>query len=68
VTDWTAAVWFRVFNTRYTARACTLVVSNVQPEEVPEPRLRARFLDVAVCQVVPTGGEDYRQCGNRMGE
>jgi len=50
-----------VFNARYTARAHTLVVSNVQPEEVPEVRLRSRFLDDAVCQVVPNGGEDYRR-------
>jgi len=45
-----------VFNARYTARAYTLVVSNVRPEEVPEPRLRSRFPDIAVCQVVPNGG------------
>jgi chromosomal replication initiation ATPase DnaA len=58
-------VLFGVFNVRYTARAHTLVVSNVWPEEVPEPRLRSRFLDVAVCQVVPNGGEDYRQWEGR---
>ncbi len=45
-----------MFNARYTARAYTLVVSNVRPEEVPEPRLRSRFPDIAVCQVVPNGG------------
>lgn len=60
-----AEVLFRVFNVRYTARSHTLVVSNVQPEEVPEPRLRSRFLDVAVCQVVPNSGEDYRQFEER---
>jgi DNA replication protein DnaC len=65
LTDWAAEVLFRVFNVRYTARAHTLVVSNVWPEEVPEPRLRSRFLDVAVCQVVPNGGEDYRQWEGR---
>jgi hypothetical protein len=54
------AVQFWVFNVRYTARAHTLVVSNVRPEEMSEPRLRSRFLDVGVCQVVPNGGEDYR--------
>jgi hypothetical protein len=54
-----------VFNVRYTARAHTLVVSNLRPEEVPEPRLRSRFLDVAVCQVVPNGAEDYRRCKER---
>lgn len=56
---------FHVFSVRYTARGYTLVVSNVQPEDVPEPRLRSRFLDVAVCQVVPNGGGDYRRCGDR---
>jgi DNA replication protein DnaC len=66
LTDWAAEVLFRVFNARYTARAHTLVVSNVRPEEVPDPRLRSRFLDVAVCQVVPNGGEDYRRCGDRV--
>ena len=66
LTDWAAEVLFRVFNVRYTARAHTLVVSNVRPEEVPDPRLRSRFLDVAVCQVVPNGGRDYRQCGDRV--
>jgi DNA replication protein DnaC len=66
LTDWAAEVLFRVFNARYTARAHTLVVSNVRPEEVPEARLRSRFLDVAVCQVVPNGGEDYRRCGERV--
>jgi DNA replication protein DnaC len=65
LTDWAAEVLFRVFNARYTARAHTLVVSNVRPEEVPEARLRSRFLDVAVCQVVPNGGEDYRRCEDR---
>ncbi len=64
-TDWAAEVLFRVFNVRYTARAHTLVVSNVQPEEMPGPRLRSRFLDVAVCQVVSNSGEDYRQCRDR---
>ena len=66
LTDWAAEVLFRVFNARYTARAHTLVVNNVQSEEVPEARLRSRFLDVAVCQVVPNGGEDYRQRGERI--
>jgi hypothetical protein len=56
LTDWAAEVLFCVFNARYTAGAHTLVVSNVRPEEVPEPRLRSRFLGVAVCQVVPNGG------------
>jgi hypothetical protein len=59
-------VLFHVFNVRYTARGYTLVVSNLRPEEVLEPRLRPRFLDVAVCQVVPNSGEDYRQCGERI--
>jgi DNA replication protein DnaC len=65
LTDWAAEVLFRVFNVRYTARAHTLVVSNVRPEEVPEPRLRSRFLDVAVCQVVPNSGDDYRRSRDR---
>jgi hypothetical protein len=39
------AVLFRVFNMRYTARAHTLVASNVRPEEVPEPRLRREGFD-----------------------
>ena len=65
LTDWAAEVLFRVFNARYTARAHTLVVNNVQSEEVPEARLRSRFLDVAVCQVVPNGGEDYRRYRDR---
>jgi DNA replication protein DnaC len=67
LTDWAAEVLFRVFNVRYAARAHTLVVSNVRPEEVPEPRLRSRFLDVAVCQVVPNGAKDYRQLKSRAG-
>jgi hypothetical protein len=58
-------VLFRVVNVRYTARAHTLVVSKVRPEEMPEPRLRSWFLDVAVCQVVPSGGDDYRQGEDR---
>ena len=65
LTDWAAEVLFRVFNMRYTARAHTLVMSNMRPEEVSEPRLRSRFLDVAVCQVVPNGGKDYRQFKER---
>ena len=44
LTDWAAEVLFRVFNARYTARAHTLMVSNVRPEEVPEAGLRSRFL------------------------
>ena len=61
LTDWAAEVLFRVFNVRYTTTAHTLVVSNMRPEELAEPRLRSRFLDVAVCQVVPNGAGDYRQ-------
>jgi hypothetical protein len=60
VSVWAAEVLFPVFNVRYTARVRTLVVSNVRPEEVPEPRLCSRFLDVAVCQVVPNSASDYR--------
>jgi len=60
-------VLFRVFNARYTARAHTLVVSNVRPEEVPEPRLRSRFLDIAVCQVVPNGGRIIGGVGRGRG-
>jgi DNA replication protein DnaC len=67
LTDWAAEVLFRMFKARYyTARAHTLVVSNVRPEEVPEARLSSRFLDVAVCQVVPNGGEDYRRHRKRI--
>ena len=66
LTDWAAAVLFRIFNARYVARAHTLVASNVRPEDLAEPRLRSRFLDVAVCQVVPNGSDDYRQHKDRM--
>jgi len=67
LTDWAAEVLFRIFNARYVARAHTLVTSNVRPEDPAEPRLRSRFLDVAVCQVVPNGGDDYRQHKGRAG-
>lgn len=63
LTDWAAEVLFRVFNARYTTRAHTLLVSNVQPDDIPEPRLRSRFLDAGLCQVVPNGAGDYRQPG-----
>jgi len=53
LTDWAAEVLFRIFNARYVARAHTLVASNVRPEDLAEPRLRSRFLDVAVCQGCP---------------
>jgi len=56
LTDWAAEVLFRIFNARYVARAHTLVASNVRPEDVAEPRLRSRFLDVAVCHRVPNSG------------
>jgi len=58
-------VLFRVFNARYTTRAHTLVVSNVQPDDIPESRLRSRFLDSGLCQVVPKAAGDYRQCKSR---
>jgi DNA replication protein DnaC len=61
LTDWAAEVLFRVFNARYTTRAHTLVVSNVRPADIPEPRLRSRFLDGGLCQVVPNAAADYRQ-------
>jgi hypothetical protein len=61
LTDWAAEVLFWVFNVRYTARAHTLVVSNVRPEVVLEPMLRSRFLGVAVCCVMPNSASDYRQ-------
>ncbi|MBE9507741.1 MAG: ATP-binding protein [Chloroflexi bacterium] len=59
------AVLFRVFNARYTTRAHTLVVSNVQPDNIPKPRLRSRFLDGGLCQVVPNGAGDYSQRKSR---
>jgi len=65
LTDWAAEVLFRVFNARYTTRAHTLVVSNVQPDDIPEPRLRSRFLDGGLCLVVPNGAGDYRQRQSR---
>ncbi|MDY7075663.1 MAG: ATP-binding protein [Chloroflexota bacterium] len=65
LTDWAAEVLFRVFNARYTARARTLVVSNVRPDDISEPRLRSRFLDIAMCHVVPNSADDYRQCRDR---
>ena len=46
--------------------AHTLVARKVRPEEVPDPRLRSRFLDVAVCHVVPNGAGDYRQWEGRV--
>ena len=61
LSDWAAEVLFRVFNARYASRAPTFVVSNVCPDDVAEARLRSRFLDTALCQVVPNGAEDYRQ-------
>jgi DNA replication protein DnaC len=61
LSDWAAEVLFRVFNARYASRAPTFVVSNVCPDDIAEARLRSRFLDTALCQVVPNGAEDYRQ-------
>jgi DNA replication protein DnaC len=61
LTEWAAEVLFRVLNARYATRAHTLLVSNVRPEDVPEPRLRSRFLDAALCRVVPNAAADYRQ-------
>ncbi|MBE9507848.1 MAG: hypothetical protein IMY86_07335, partial [Chloroflexi bacterium] len=52
-------------NVRYTARAHTPVVSNVRLEDIPEPRLRSRFLDVAVSQMVPNSDDDYHRCRDR---
>ena len=66
LTDWAAEVLFRIFNARYTTRVPTLMVSNVQPSGVPEPRLRSRFLDDGLCQVVPNDASDYRQRRSRM--
>jgi chromosomal replication initiation ATPase DnaA len=65
LTDWAAEVLFRAFNARHTSRAHTLVVSNVRPDDIPEPRLRSRFLDGGLCQVVPNGAGDYRKCKRR---
>jgi len=65
LTDWATEVLFRIFNARYTTRAHTLVVSNVRPDDIPEPRLRSRFLDGGLCQVVPNGADDHRKCKSR---
>ncbi|MCP4540408.1 MAG: ATP-binding protein [Chloroflexi bacterium] len=59
--DWAAEVMFRIFNARYSTCIPTLVVSNVCPNDISERRLRSRFLDTGLCQVVPNGAEDYRQ-------
>ena len=56
---------FRIFNARYTTRTYTLLVSNVQPDDILEPRLRSRFLDANLCQVVPNSAGDYRQRKSR---
>ena len=66
LTEWAAEVLFRIFNARYVARAHTLVARNVRPEDLAEPRLRSRFLDVAVCHRVPNGGDDHRQGRDRI--
>ena len=66
LTEWAAEVLFRIFNARYVARAHALVASNVRPEDLAEPRLRSRFLDVAVCHRVPNSGDNYRQGKDRM--
>ena len=42
------------------------MASDVRPEDLAEPRLCSRFLDVAVCQMVPNGSDDYRQCEDRV--
>ena len=60
LTDWAAEVLFRVFNARYVVQAHTLVISNIRPDDISEPRLRSRFLDAGVCQVVPNSGPDFR--------
>jgi len=44
------------------------VVSNIRPDDIPEPRLRSRFLDTGVCQVVPNSGPDLRLRKPRLGE
>ncbi len=59
--DWAAEVMFRILNARYSTCIPTLVVSNVCPDDIIERRLRSRFLDTGLCQVVPNGAEDYRQ-------
>ncbi len=61
LSDWAAEVMFRIFNARYATCIPTLVVSNVCPDDIAELRLRSRFLDTGLCQVVPNGAEDYRQ-------
>jgi len=68
LTEWAAEVLFRVFNARYVAQAHTLVVSNVRPDDIPEPRLRSRFLDAGLCQVVPNSAPDFRLHKARRGE
>jgi hypothetical protein len=64
-TDWAAEVLFRIFNARHVARAHTLVASNARPEDLAEPCLRSRLLDVAVCHRVPNGSDGYRQGKDR---
>jgi hypothetical protein len=53
------AVLFRVFKTRYTARAHMPVVGNIRPEEVQEPKLFSLFLDAAVCCTGANGADNY---------
>jgi DNA replication protein DnaC len=65
LTNWAAEVLFPIFNARCIARAHTPVANNVRPEDLAEPCLRSRFLDVALCHRVPNGGDGYRQGKNR---
>lgn len=65
LTDWAAEVLFRVFNARYTTKAHTMVVSNVRTYNIPEARLRSRFLDAGLCHVVPNSAGDYRRRKSR---
>jgi len=67
LTEWAAEVLFRIFNARHVARAHTLVASSVRPEDLAEPCLHSRFLDIAVYHKLPSGGDDYRQGKDRVG-
>lgn len=61
LTDWVIEVWFRIFNTRYIARARTFAASKVERAKTGEPRLASRFEDGELCLIVPNGAGDYRK-------
>lgn len=61
-TSWAVEKLYQILNYRYNAKIPTVITTNHKPDEL-EPRIRSRFFDPDLSQVLSITAPDYRQSG-----